>query len=565
MEIPGKARLSGADGVKLRKFGYTGSAETGAQVGRRDTFAASTSRAGEDLASLSSGSDLRLCSQHMNRRAFLQGAAAGAATLALPRLAHADERDLDAIRTQVERRHDEALQRLQQWIRQPSIAAENKGMTEGCDLTMRFLRDAGFGQVTKVPTDGQPGIFATLDSGAPRTLGLYFMYDVKQADPAEWSSPPWEAALVDKPGLGKVLVGRGAVNQKGPEAAFFAALHAIRGAGRKLPLNLVLVAEGEEEIGSPHFPQIVRRPEVQAALGRCFGIFMPAASQGLDGQVTITLGAKGVIELELTASGERWGRGPRKDVHSSNKARLDSPAWHLVEALATLVSPDGNDPAIEGFAEKARPLSTAEKAMIAEAARRLDEGAAKKLLGVDHWVHDVSWREALELLMSRPTVNIEGLVGGYTGPGGKTILPHKAVAKLDLRLVPDMTAAEAVAALKAHLAKRGFDDIEVRMTGGYDPTSTLADSALIRAETAVYRRGRIDPVVLPRSAGSWPGYVFTGEPLRLPAGHFGLGHGSGAHAPDEYYVIESQNPKIQGMDGAVRSFVEYLHELALTR
>jgi hypothetical protein len=99
------------------------------------------------------------------------------------------------------------------------------------------------------------------------------------------------------------------------------------------------------------------------------------------------------------------------------------------------------------------------------------------------------------------------------------------------------------------------------MTGGYDPTSTPSEAAIIRVETAVYRRGGIDPVLLPRNAGSWPGYVFTGDPLRLPAGHFGLGHGSGAHAPDEYYVIESKNPKVQGMDGAVRSYAEFLFEL----
>ena len=497
-----------------------------------------------------------------DRRAFLQGAAAAAAALAMPRWAHARPSDLDAIHAEIEKRHDESVKRLQDWIRQPSIAAENRGMNEGCELTMRMLREAGFQLAAKVPTDGQPGIFATLDAGAPRTLGLYYMYDVKQADPAEWSSPPFEAALVDKPGLGKVVMGRGAVNQKGPEASFLAALLAIHGAGNKLPVNLVFVAEGEEEIGSPHFPQIVRRPEVTAALKNCLGIFMPSASQGLDGEVTMTLGAKGVIECELISSGERWGRGPRKDVHSSNKARLDSPAWHLVEALATLVSPDGNDPAIEGFADKARPISEAEKKMIAEASRRLSETEAKKLLGVEHWVHDVSWREALELLMSRPTVNIEGLVGGYTGPGGKTILPGRAVAKLDLRLVPEMTAAEALAALRAHLAKKGFGDIEVRMTGGYDPNSTPADAALIRVETEVYRKGGIDPVILPRSAGSWPGYVFTGEPLHLAAGPFGLGHGSGAHAPDEYYLVESKNPKVHGMDGAVHSYVELLYGLA---
>src|SRR5881394_3908117 len=467
-----------------------------------------------------------------DRRTFLQGATAtavaGATTLTWPAWAYSAN-DLDVIRTEIERRHDESVKRLQDWIRQPSIAAENRGMNEGCELTMRMLREAGFQQAARVPTDGQPGIFATLDAGAPRTLGLYYMYDVKQADPAEWSSPPFEAALVDKPGLGKVVMGRGAVNQKGPQGAFLAALHAIRGAGKKLPVNLVFVAEGEEEIGSPHFPQIVRRPEVLAALKNCLGIFMPSASQGLDGEVTMTLGAKGVIECELISSGERWGRGPRKDVHSSNKAR---------------------------------PMSEAEKKMIAEAARRLSETEAKKLLGVEHWVHDVSWREALELLMSRPTANIEGLVGGYTGPGGKTILPGKAVAKLDLRLVPDMTAAEALAALKAHLAKKGFGDIDVNMTGGYDPNSTRADAALIRVETDVYRKGGIDPVILPRSAGSWPGYVFTGEPLHLAAGPFGLGHGSGAHAPDEYYVIESKNPKVHGMDGAVRSFVELLYGLA---
>jgi acetylornithine deacetylase/succinyl-diaminopimelate desuccinylase-like protein len=500
-----------------------------------------------------------------NRRTFLQTTAATAAALALPRWTRAAApSDLDPIFAEIDKRHDESLKRLQTWIHQPSIAAENRGMNEGCELTMQMLREAGFAQVTKVPTDGQPGIFATLDAGAPKTVGLYFMYDVKQVDPAEWSSPPWDAALVDKPGLGKVIIGRGAVNQKGPEATFLAALHAIRAAGRKLPVNFVFVAEGEEEIGSPHFPQVVHRPDILAALKKCNGIFMPFPSQGLDGEVTQFLGAKGVVELELISSGEKWGRGPRKDVHSSNKARLDSPAWHLVEALATLVSPDGNDPVIEGFAAKARPLSDAEKKMIAEAARRLNEAEAKKLLGVQHWVHDVSFQESLELLTSRPTVNIEGLVGGYTGPGGKTILPGRAVAKIDMRLVPDMTAAESLAALKAHLAKKGFADIEVNMSGGYDPTSTPADAALIRAATAVYKHHGIDPVMMPRLAGSWPGYVFTSDPLRLPAGHFGLGHGSGAHAPDEYYVIESANPKVQGLDGATRSYVEYLYERAST-
>ena len=288
---------------------------------------------------------------------------------------------------------------------------------------------------------------------------------------------------------------------------------------------------------------------------------MPAASQDPDGIVTVGLGAKGVVELELVSSGEKWGRGPSKDIHSSLKAMVDSPAWHLIKALGTLVSDDGNTITIENY-PKPRPLSDEERALIAEASKRRSEASSKKSLSVQHWIDDLSWMQANERLESQPTVNIEGLVGGYTGPGGKTILPHRAVAKIDMRLVPDMKKDDAVAALKAHLAARGFGDIEVNVTGGYDPTSTSSQSRLIQAEVAVLKRAGIDPVLWPRNAGSYPGYVFTGEPLKLASGHFGLGHGSGAHAPDEYYVIESSSPNVQGFDGAVLSFVQYLYEMA---
>ncbi len=469
--------------------------------------------------------------------------------------------DLAPIRAEIEKRHDESIERLQHWVRHPSIAAEDRGMDEGCDLMMRMAREAGFQKATRIDTDGHPAVLATLDAGAARTFGLYFMYDVKQADPAEWSSPPWEAAIVDRPGFGKVLMGRGAMNQKGPEAAFLAALHAIRGAGKKVPVNLVLVAEGEEEIGSPHIRQVVSHPDVAAALRGTVGVVMPSASQDPDGSVSVLLGAKGVVELELVASGEKWGRGPGKDVHSSNRARLDSPAFHLVQALATLVDADG-DPAIDGFGREARLPTAEQRKLLDAAAARISESTAKALLAAKRWAHDESWRDSLERFMFTPTVNIEGLVAGYTGPGGKTILPHRAVAKLDLRLVPDMTYEGAIAAVEAHLAKRGFGDIEVRPSGGYDPSSTSLDAPLIQAQLAVLTRAGIEPAIMPRIAGSYPGYAFTGEPLRLAAGHFGLGHGSGAHAPDEYFVIEPTNPKVSDWNGAVASHVAYLVALA---
>lgn len=469
--------------------------------------------------------------------------------------------DLAGIKAEITKRHDEAVKRLQDWIKLPSIAAENLNSPEGAEYMAKLAKEAGFQQATVIQTDGKPGVFATLDAGAAKTVGLYFMYDVKQFDPKEWTSPPLDALLVDKPGLGKAIVGRGAVNQKGPESAFLAALHAIKGANKKMPVNLVMVAEGEEEIGSPHIAQIVRRPEVQAALAKTVGVFMPSTMQDLDGIVMVSLGAKGVVELELVSTGEKWGRGPGKDIHSSLKAMVDNPAWHLVKALNTLVSEDGNEIAIDNY-PKPRPISDEEKKMIVDASKVRNEAQAKKQMSVQHWINDLPWEQANIRLESQPTANIEGLVGGYTGPGGKTVLPHKAVAKMDFRLVPNMKAADVVPAIKAHLAKRGFGDIEVNMSGGYDPTQTAASAPLIQAQVAVLKRAGIEPVMWPRNAGSYPGFVFTSEPLKLASGHFGLGHGSGAHAPDEYYVIESTNPKIQGYDGAAMSFVEYLYELA---
>jgi acetylornithine deacetylase/succinyl-diaminopimelate desuccinylase-like protein len=297
-------------------------------------------------------------------------------------------------------------------------------------------------------------------------------------------------------------------------------------------------------------------------LKKCSGVFMPEAGQDRDGGVQVSLGAKGVIELELVSSGEKWGRGPAHDVHSSLEAQLDSPTWHLVQALNTLVAQDGHTPAVAGFFEKVKPLTPAQLEMIRNHAAKTSENTVKQTYGVQHWVHDKNWFDSLVLLESKPTINIEGLVAGYTGPGGKTVLPHRAVAKIDIRLVPDMTTTDTLAKLKAHLAKHGFADIEVNMSGGYNPTQTDPQSRLIQTQIATYRQLGTDPQLWPRSAGSWPGYVFTDAPLSLPAGHFGLGNGTGAHAPDEYYVIESTNPKVQGLDGAVASFVEYLYALA---
>ncbi|WP_310497202.1 M20/M25/M40 family metallo-hydrolase [Sandarakinorhabdus sp.] len=492
----------------------------------------------------------------LDRRTILL---AGAASLLPVPAAAASPRA--AIRAAIDRQLPENIARIQDWIRHPGIAAENWQMDSACDYTMGLLRDAGFQTVRKMPTSGQPGIFATLDVGAKRTMGIYFMYDVKQVNPDEWSSPPFEARIVDKPGFGKVIVGRGAINQKGPEAAFLAALHAFRAAGARLPVNLVLVAEGEEEIASPNFHEIVQAPDVLAALKRCDGIIIPTAWQAPNGAVQINLGAKGPLEFQLIASGEAWGKGPKGDIHSSYHAQVDSPVWRLVQALDTLVEADGHTPAIDGWFDNVRALTARERELIAQTAAANSETDAKRALGVKMWINDEPWQQSLERLAGQPTINIQGLVAGYTGQGGKTVLPGRAEAKLECRLVPNQTKKEAEAKLRAHLAKRGFGDIEVKVSGGYDPTETAETSRVIRAQQAVYTRLGVPQTLNPRLAGSWPGSVFTQPPVSLPAGQFGLGHGSGAHAPNEYFVIESSNPKVEGLAGCTMGFVEFLYEM----
>ena len=173
-----------------------------------------------------------------------------------------------------------------------------------------------------------------------------------------------------------------------------------------------------------------------------------------------------------------------------------------------------------GFFDKAKPLTPAQVKMIEAVAARRSEATMKQQLGVEHWVGDKKWLDAMIALESQPTINIEGLVGGYTGPGGKTVLPHRAVAKIDMRLVPDMTASGTLALLKEHLAKQGFGDIEVNMSGGYDPNQTSPDTKLIQAQMATYRKLGLDPLLWPRVGRIVAGIHLHHRPAQSAGGTF---------------------------------------------
>lgn len=453
------------------------------------------------------------------------------------------------------------IQKIQEYLRQPSISAENVGIKECAELTRQYLAAAGCREAELVPTEGHPGVWGYLDAGAERTLVIYWMYDVQPVNPEEWATPPFEAQLVEDKRWGergRIVRARGAINTKGPERAFLNAVESVRAVRGELPVNLMFLCEGEEEIGSTHMPNLVAR--FKDLLAQADGVLFPMCSQGPDGRASLYLGNKGIVYLELESRGGESG-GPKEfEIHSSLKAAVDSPVWRLVQALATLTGPGGNQIRIQGLTDPIRPPSAREQELFEALLREFDEETLKQQLKLDRWIEGVDSKEALRRLLFDCSLNIDGLWAGYTGPGSKTILPHKANAKLDFRLVPDQRAADVVPLLRRHLDHHGFSDIQINWSNGYDWSQTDPDSLLVQTALGIYQDYDVPVAVWPRIAGSAPFYLFTRE-LGLPMAIFGLGHGSGAHSVDEYLVLEADLP-IRGLADLEKGYADFLLRFA---
>lgn len=454
---------------------------------------------------------------------------------------------------------DEHVRAIQAFLRQPSVSAQNLGIQETAQMVVAMLRELGAKDAGLVPTAGHPGVWGSIDAGAKKTLLNYGMYDVQPVEASEWSSPPWEARLVPWPPFGQVIMGRGATNTKGALRAFLNACDAIIKVRGRLPVNLQFAIEGEEEIGSVHYGQIVDAHE--AEMRRADGVLFAITEQNPAGSISMNLGVKGIAYIEVEADGSRSGVGPTaRDIHSSLKAVVDAPAWRLVQGLATLTDASGNRIAIPGYADAIRPPTEEEWELINGLIEHVDEAAMKQEYGVRRWIDGKSPREMILSYLYDTTLNIAGLYGGYSGPGPKTILPIKATAKIDTRLAPHQTPERAVEMIKAHLAKHGFSDLEVRFLEGYPPSQTSVRTPLVQAAIGVYRKWGVEPEVWPRLAGSAPFYVFT-ERLTKPFVMFGLGHGAGAHSKDEYLVLEG-NGRVADLKTTEQAWVDLLFALS---
>lgn len=454
---------------------------------------------------------------------------------------------------------DGHLAAIQRWLRQPSISAQDIGIRDMASMLRQDLEKMGFSEADLVPTDGHPGVWGYYDAGADRTLAVYMMYDVQPVNPEDWESPPFEANLVDHE-LGKIIMARGATNQKGPQRAFLNALESIIAVDGTLPVNIMITAEGEEELGSPHYHQVVD-PYVDR-LRTADGVLFPFNSQSPGGSVRFILGVKGILYFEMSARGNESGGPMNAEIHGSYKAIVDSPVWELVQALASMTTADGNTVLVPGFYDGVRQPSVEESMLINAGQVHKDENQARAMLGVSEWIDGKTGTDATLELLFQPTLNIDGIWAGYTGEGVKTILPHEATAKVDTRLPPDLDPDETLARIRAHLDANGFEHIELRKLSGYPSSQTSIEAPAVQAASSVFLKYADELIVEPRIAGSAPFYQFT-DRLGLPLVPAGMGFGTGAHAPNEIMLIEpADGVPIAGLADIEKAYVDFVYALA---
>lgn len=438
--------------------------------------------------------------------------------------------------------------------------------------TAVLLHDAfqaiGCQTVDIVETAGNPVVYGYLDAAAARTLIIYLMYDTEAVLPDEdWMAPPLEGRLIALPPFGRCIVGRGAINTKGPLQAFLNAVSAVLAVEGRLPVNLKLIAEGEEELGSAHLGDFIRE---NAARLQADALFFPMPAEHANGRTHISLGSKRGVIFELECSGALWGRGPRlHDIHSGNRALVDDPTARLIEAIATMATDNGNRVLIEGFYDDVLPPDAEQEALLDKLAAQWDEEGYKARIGVRRFVDGLTGRQALRRLMFEPVLGIRGFYAGDARPGDVTVsmavVPHRAVAKMHVGLVPNQNKEDIARKIRAHLDHHGYRDIKMTLRPGTtsEPGSwgrVRVDDSIVAALLRTYARFGVEPEIWPRSPGGWPGHLFQ-KYLGVPFISGGVGHGGRAHSPNEYLVVDGGGV-VHGLADMELSFAVLLHEFA---
>jgi len=456
---------------------------------------------------------------------------------------------IERVEARIEAEFEQHLDRVRRFVRQPSISGEGVGMQEMAALVRDSIAGLG-GGAEIVATPGWPVVYGAVDAGRPKTLLLYGMYDVQPVEGEDWEVPPFAGETVDLPRLGPSIVARGVYNTKGPLAGMFNVLEAIQRADGRLPVNVKFVVEGEEELGSRNLPAFVSAYRDKLGAHATYFAFY---CQDPNGKPVLWLGVKGIQYFEVTCRGGAWG-GPRtRGVHGSNAVWVGSPAWRLVRALATMMD-DDEGIRVPGLRDDVVPPSAEDEALLASLVETFDPATHLSNWDAGRFKYPDDRAALLRHYLYDPTLNIDGIWGGYTGAAMKTLLPHEVRVKMDVRLVPNMEPERVRDALRAHLARLGREDISVHFYDGYPPAKTSIAEPSVQALLAAIRSLGREPEVWPHLAGSAPFYLFR-RMLGQPFVAGGLGHGGRPHSPNEYATID-------GMRLFERSVARFFYEFA---
>ncbi len=443
---------------------------------------------------------------------------------------------LQELHKEIDRKWDRHLAETRRLLRIPSVSMTGEGIEESAEAVAGMLSKLGVDpKLYRGSKKSHPLVTGYLDVGSERTGILYGMYDVMPAgDLDEWDHPPFGATIVRKRPYGEILVNRGAYNSKGALAGMLLAVKTMLDMD-EMPLNLHFVIEGEEECGGHSLPRYVksnkkRLSEADVAFGFDY-------SENTEGVPVISLGLKGVVYFDLVAEGNPDTGGPMSgEVHSGEASWVHNPAWRLVQALSTLVDED-QEPAVDGLLDDVRPPGEDDRELIRKVAPAFDSKGHLEDLGVAKFKGEGTNEELITKYLFEPSINICGLSSGYSGEGTKTVMPPKAMAKVDIRTVPDMTIQGTRDKVMAHLRRRGFTDIEMRTYEDYPWSKVSPRETVSMACVEAMRYHGKEPEVWPMMAGSAPFYLFD-QVLGVPWGGVGLGFGARAHAPNEFAVVK---------------------------
>jgi acetylornithine deacetylase/succinyl-diaminopimelate desuccinylase-like protein len=478
---------------------------------------------------------------------------------------------LRAVYRYIDAHIEQHVDNLRHWIQQPSVSNTGEGIQASAEMVKGFFDQLGC-QQSKVYYPGvsdwgevsDPVVYARCDEHAKKTLVIYWMYDTMPiTQPDLWIRPPFAADIVAQPPYKMVLIGRGAVNSKGPEMAMWNAIMSIKAVTGTLPVNLIFVAEGDEERMDVGYRTFVKaHPDLFQGVDAMYTF----GGQGATGAAFTLAGSEGCLYLELTTSGKLWGRGPvRSNIHGAWHRGVDSPAWRHIQMLASLVSDNGERTRIPGFYDDIAPLTPQQSALLKASAKGTDLKEYAQYLGVARFISNDPYK-VMKMLMYGTSINLDGIWAGNMFAGGSgAILPNTITSKVSFRYVPNQSGPEIVRKLRAYLDKEGYSDTQIKVIGDVPWAKVRTNTAIGQAVRQTFDTFDVPhaPAMSQASIGGgyWPAYLFDGHPLDVPIAGGMVGSGGNAHAANEYYVIEGAG-KVYGLAGAEKSVATVLYDFA---